>query len=561
MYSDKNEDTTPFHKPGWIPFDNSTKKDQLFRLCPKPWRYEKPGQTDAVPKWGQFSVYPGGGFIADLGYDIKTALVILETLQRHNWLDRQSRSVILEFAAFNPSTNFIVVATYFYEIQSSSYRALLEKINIISVYSKETGSHQFYLFCVLLLIIFVVLYVGRICYRVYQLRSRFFKSFWNWMEIFQVLVSVLAVVMNIARSAKAVSTVRKLKENVYANTTFQEVIAWTEAENGVLGILVFIVTLKLLRLIRFNTHVAVFLRTLKVSSKLLRSYMAVLAIGFMAFLHFGILIFGAGSEKYSSMLKATYFQLELILGRVKARPINELSDANDTFGRIFAALLLISLTIMFMNFFIAAVNDALLDAKTSVTQNELYALEDERHSTNDKNRMFFEAISQLLKQRSLKGQYSLSHDKGLYKHARNSRVHAIVDFDSARRPFHELMPNRSRQSSKPEPSTKKRKSYYDGVSDAIRQVEQARCMGIFTRRQTNKLLRKEKELFGLLDEIVQGYSEEEDKFIEVCNQIKLNHLKRLAENWEMKTKLPASSDSHCQDPWKSFKICSDIYHI
>ena len=90
---------------------------------------------------------------------------------------------------------------------------------------------------------------------------------------------------------------------LYLNTQMQlskkSVIVWTEAEIGVLGILVFTVTLKLLRLIRFNTHIAVFLRTLKVSSKLLRSYMAVLPIGFMAFLLFGIPIFGAGSEPRS----------------------------------------------------------------------------------------------------------------------------------------------------------------------------------------------------------------------------------------------------------------------
>ena len=98
----------------------------------------------------------------------------------------------------------ISVATYFYEIQSSSFSAPLEKIDIISVYSKGTGSHQFYRVCILLLIIFVLLYVGRICHRVYQLRSLFFKSFWNWMEIFQVFVSVLAVVMNLVRSAKAI---------------------------------------------------------------------------------------------------------------------------------------------------------------------------------------------------------------------------------------------------------------------------------------------------------------------------------------------------------------------
>lgn len=488
VYSDKNEDTTPFHKPGWIPFDNSTKKVELFRLCPKPWRYQKPGQSDVVPKWGQFFLYPGGGFIADLGYDIKTALVILDTLQRQNWLDRQSRSVILEFSAFNPSTNFLVVASYFYEIQSSSYSAPYEKIHIISLYSRETGSHQFYLVCILALVIFVLLYVGRICYRVHRLRSRFFRSFWNWVEIFQVLVSVVAVVMNIVRSDKAVSTVRKLKENLYANVNFQEVIAWTEAENGVLGILVFIVTLKLLRLIRYNAHVAVFSKTLKVSSKLLRSYTVVLAVGFMAFLHFGVLIFGTGSEKYSTILKSIYFQLELILGRVKARPINELSAANDTFGKIFAALLLTSLTIMFMNFFIASINDALTDAKNSVTHDEVFALVDERNYNNDKYKTFFEAVNQFLKQRSLKSKLSQL--------------------------------NRNQELSQSESSSTKKKLFYDRVSDTIRRLRHARDIGIVTKLQINNLRRKEKELFGLLDTIVQSYSEEEDIFIDICNRIK-----------------------------------------
>ena len=63
-------------------------------------------------------------------------------------------------------------------------------------------------------------------------------------------------------------------------------------------------------------------------------------ICFTALLHFGVLIFGTGSRHYSSILRATYFQLELTLGRVKARPIYELADPNDTFGRIFAVFYL-----------------------------------------------------------------------------------------------------------------------------------------------------------------------------------------------------------------------------
>ena len=518
-YSEENEDKTPFNKPGWIPIDNSTKEDSLLRLCPKPWRYQKPGETDAVPKWGQFSPYPGGGFVADLGYEREIGLSIIETLQKHGWFDRQSRPIILEFAAFNPSTNLLAAGTYFYEIQPSGYSVPFERMKIISVYSKETGSHEFYLVCVLLLIIFVLCYMGRICYRVYKLRSRFFISFWNWVEIFQVFVSVVAVVMNIVRSAKAVSTVRKLKENIYANVSFQEVIAWKEAENGVLGILVFIVTLKLLRLIRFNEHVAVLSRTMNLSGKLLKSYVVVLVIGFMAFLHFGILIFGTGTERYSSFLKATYFQLELILGRVKARPINELSDANDTFGRVFAALLLTSLTIMFMNFFIAAINDALSKAKRSVVKNELYDIIDERNYDNEKNKKFFDTISKSLKQRSLKRKPSRPHDKSAEKRTKNSGTMATVNLDAKRRAITVSRKNRNIESTKRKPDTTRRKSFYDRISGALKQCRHAPKTHIFTNVQLKKLRKKEEELFGLIDGIVQGYYEEDETFLSIWYQL------------------------------------------
>ena len=116
-----------------------------------------------------------------------------------------------------------------------------------------------------------------------------------------------------------------MKDNIYANVNFQGVIALTEAESCVVGVLVFFLNLKILRLLRYNEQVALFSRTLKESAKLLSSFMVVFVITFMAFLHFGILIFGTGSVRYSSLLKATYFQLTLVLGKVKMRPIEELS--------------------------------------------------------------------------------------------------------------------------------------------------------------------------------------------------------------------------------------------
>ena len=204
--------------------------------------------------------------------------------------------------------------------------------------------------------------------------------------------------MYIVRSKKATSTIQKLQKNIYANLSFQEVIICLEMENAALGILTFIVTAKLLRLIRFNQHVVVFSKTLKTSARLLSSFTVVMLICFTAFLHFGVLIFGTGSRHYSSILTATYFQLELTLGRVKARPIYELADANDTFGRIFAVLLLFTLTILAMNFFIAIMNDALMNAKAWASENELYDLLDENWSQKEgENKRIFDAISESIK--------------------------------------------------------------------------------------------------------------------------------------------------------------------
>ena len=460
--------------------------------------------------------------MADLGYEKKISLDIIESLQRNEWLDLQSRPVILEFSAFNPSTNLLTIATYFYEIKPSGFKAPFERIKTISVYSKETGSHQFYRICILILIIFVVLYMGRVCYTVYIQRSRFFLSFWNWVEILQVLFSVLTVVMNIVVSSEAVSTIRKMKENIYANVNFQEVIAWKEAENGVLGILVFLVTLKLLRLIRYNEQVAVFSRTLKSSAKLLSSFMVVFFIGFMAFMHFGILIFGEVSVRYSTLLKATYFQLGLVLGKVKKRPIEELSDASRTFGRIFASLMLLSLTILFMNFFIAAINDALLKAKSAVIPNELYNLVDEPGLNSDetKNRRF-DTISKAIKQGKTKEKLPAlpMASEEVDNPFKTSNRKTNIDFDFISEAIVASRQLQNQESSMTKPESTRRKSLYDKVSGFMKLSKSAPFKKGGPKIQMAKLRKKEKYLFQQLDNILQADYDEEETFDLLCHQI------------------------------------------
>lgn len=414
---------------------------------------------------------------------------------------------------------------------------------VISLDSTETASQHFYLVCVLLFMIFVFLYTGRECYRLNKRRSRYFKSFWSWVEIFQVIFSVLAVVIYIVRSKSAVTTIQKLKQNIYANVNFQDVVICLEVENAVLGILTFIVTAKLLRLIRFNKHVIVFSRTVRTSARFLTSYSVIFFIGSIAFLHFGVLVFGPGSAHYSSVLRATYFQLELTLGRVKARSINELAGANESFGRIFSSLLLLSLTVVGMNFFISMMNDALMNAKAANYENELFDLVDESKSMveHPKHVELFDVVSKTMSQVKTEQRVDKDHVNKNDGNCVENHDKRLVDFDlisaaisASRRQNVETL---ERESEVIAGSTR-RKYLFELASYAIGRLKIAqggiknkerrkpfskkpkvRFAEELIKSHLKSLKRHKKLLFKGFDDILLGHDVEEKKFLLLCYEM------------------------------------------
>ena len=509
-------------------FDNAIRNDELLQPCPKPWRYQNAEETDTTPRWGQFSFYDGGGFVADLGYDNHTGFSIVTNLQNNGWLDRQTRVVLAEFSTYNPSVNILGVATYFYEVDASGLKAASVQTRVLSLDSTNAPSHQLYLICLFLYTVFVFLYFGREMFRLYNHRSRYFKSVWNWVEIFQIVFSLFAVVMYVIRQSKTLSTMGKLHKNIYANLSFQEAITCQEVEIVVLGILIFIVTTKLLRIIRFNSYVALFSKTLKISARSLSSFSIVLLIFFVAFLHFGVLMFGSVSERYSSLLKGVYFQLELTLGRVKARPINELAEASTIYAKIFAFLILFTLTVLCMNFFIGMINDALLDAKNNVSESEpLYELIDENRWSRSKERKeLFDAISNTLKQSrtsktSAKVKEKESGNVGLY-----SKNSSNLNFDLISQAIIAWREKRSRETIDKRQCSTRRQSLFDKISNMLKSLKDESNVDDSKRREKKKvrfqedvvefslrkLRRRRDDLLQRFESIVSGFSEEDEEF-------------------------------------------------
>jgi len=328
------------------------------------------------------------------------------------------------------------------------------------------------------------------------------------MELYQVFFSVLAIIMYVVQSEKVSSAIRKLQENVYGHVSFQEALVWREVDNVVLGLLVFVISVKLLHLIRFNKHVAVFSITLKNSARHLASFSVIFLILFIAFLHFGILIFGAGFERYSSFLKGSVFQVELTLGRVKARPVNQLELTNKMFGRIFAAMILLSTTILAMNFFIVILNDALAEAKNTAKESPLYdpGVDECSWKKTNQRHQFYDKISNGLRQRKL--EETLARSTIRKKASENAKQN-----NSKKRSFFDQGSNIIVY---PKDARNEHRCHLNKKGKKVRFAEDV------TKSQLRRLQATKKDLFQRLDSIVQAYSreaEQEEKFELIMNEM------------------------------------------
>ena len=350
-YSSKGEDTTPLSLPGWKPLPYNTSWPKALQLCPKPWRYQTGGQLDNDPIKGTYNLYDGGGYVAVLGYDEDTARGVLRETFGHGWVDRQTRAVILEFAAFNVNTNLLSTATYFYEVLATGAAYTARRVETLELYSTESGALMFYLICQFLFMAIVSYSFIVMLFHLYHQRLEFFKSVWNMVDFLMIISCILSVAFYMIRAKAVLKSIKAIQNNPYEIIHFHAAPDWANWENAAIVFAIFMVTLKLLNLIRFNPYVIFLFSSFRQSVGYQLSYVYFFSILFNAFVISGKQFFGHTVIEYSTYMRAVISQFEFLLG--KAVPLDELRSQHPFLGPMFALLHNIAMTIVLMNMLVS----------------------------------------------------------------------------------------------------------------------------------------------------------------------------------------------------------------
>ena len=297
-----------------------------------------------------------------MGYKEDTALDVLTETLGHAWVDRQTRAVILESTVFNVNTNLITIATFFYEVIATGAAHTTKRVDTLELYSTESGALMLYLICQFLFMTMVLFNFIMMLFHLYRQRLGFFKSFWNMVDFFMIISSVASVALYVIRSKSVLNTIKAIQANPYKIVNFHTALDWASWENASVAFAIFMVTLKLLNLIRFNPYVIFLFSSFRQSVGYQLSYAGFFLIVFNAFVISGMQLFGGIVPQYSSYLQAVTSQFEFLLG--KAVPLDDLRNENPFIAPAFLFLFMLSMTVFLMNMLVSVLNESYTDAKT-----------------------------------------------------------------------------------------------------------------------------------------------------------------------------------------------------
>ncbi|XP_022807270.1 polycystic kidney disease protein 1-like 2 [Stylophora pistillata] len=354
-YTFSNEDKTSFHGRKWR-LSSSFRNESRIRLpqvCPSAWYYSPPQQTLNLPLWGRlhlFNFYGEGGYMAELGYDKTDALKVVSELNLFDWISRFTSAIIFECAVFNSQVNLFSVIWIPIEFSPSGLVLSNHMIHTMHLYDIGGGYSTVTITCQLLLVVYIIYFVIKETRNMVAGIRMYFSRFLNWVELLQTIAVIFFVIAHIMKETELFATSAKLRKNTFQFISFNWGVLLQDMETILISILMFLNTLKLLYLLKYNPRVRHLFYAMKGSARELAQCSIVFAVFMFGCIHVGYLLFGR--ELYSFSSPFIILQSLLVEG-VVGGGVDYFNDCCTVVGPVYFTAIKMAVNLICINIFIS----------------------------------------------------------------------------------------------------------------------------------------------------------------------------------------------------------------
>lgn len=312
---------------------------------------------------GMYATYGGGGHVYELRGKLSHIIGNLSLLQQHNWIDRSTRAVFVEFSAYNPNINLFVVTTMLLEFLPSGTMINTKKFECINL--METGNPAVKIVYMVFYMLFVIYFALRAIKQFLKQRMEYLKGFWTYIEWLLIIFSCISVQMFVNRIEKAAEISRYFIETKgYDYIKLQDVNLSNQLIVLTLSCCCAFQTVKFLQLFRFNNKIYMLALTLNYCAEKVMGFMLVFVVVWLAFVQLMYFYFNERSTAYANLLRSMLTSFQILLGKFEIGPLLEV---NPLFGSILFTSYNIIIVLLLMNTFISIICESFEDVRADLS--------------------------------------------------------------------------------------------------------------------------------------------------------------------------------------------------
>ncbi|XP_062443711.1 polycystin-2-like protein 2 [Rhea pennata] len=325
--------------------------------------------------WGYAGLYSNGGFIFTLPKSKQESVEKLVFLRQNSWLTRGTRVVFIDFSLYNANINLFCVIRLVVEFPATGGVLTSSHIYSVKLLRYVTYYDYFLASCEITFCLFVITFIIQEAIKITKLKTEYFRSVWNWLNILLVVISILAIAFNIYRTVEVSLLMEELLSNSFVYPDFYFLASWQVHYNNMIAVNVFFAWIKIFKYISFNKTMTQLSSTLSRCAKDIIGFAIMFFIIFFAYAQLGYLVFGSQVDEFSTFQNCIFTQFRIVLGDFNFATIEE---ANSILGPIYFITFVFFVFFVLLNMFLAIINDTYSEVKAdfAVIPSEDFAISD-----------------------------------------------------------------------------------------------------------------------------------------------------------------------------------------
>ncbi|XP_012660780.1 polycystin-2 isoform X1 [Otolemur garnettii] len=328
------------------------------------WIYTSEKDLNGSSHWGIIGTYSGAGYYLDLSRTREETAAQIASLKKNVWLDRGTRATFIDFSVYNANINLFCVVRLLVEFPATGGVIPSWQFQPVKLIHYVTAFDFFLAACEIIFCFFILYYVVEEILEIRIHKLHYFRSFWNCLDVVIIVLSVVAIGINIHRTSNVGVLLQFLEDqNTFPN--FEHLAYWQIQFNNVAAVTVFFVWIKLFKFISFNRTMSQLSTTMSRCAKDLFGFAIMFFIIFLAYAQLAYLVFGTQIDDFSTFQECIFTQFRIILGDIN---FAEIEEANRVLGPIYFTTFVFFMFFILLNMFLAIINDTYSEVKSDLAQ-------------------------------------------------------------------------------------------------------------------------------------------------------------------------------------------------